>query len=79
MPRWIASAVHGHLDAAAGPRIGLDVAITHFSVETAGTFDLEAELKIWVSGTPAPIQKTFNRKVNVYDVYRVLTHYVTHA
>jgi hypothetical protein len=26
--------------------------ITHFSVETAGTFDLDAELKIWISGTP---------------------------
>ena len=25
--------------------------ITHFSIETAGTFDLDAELKIWISGT----------------------------
>ena len=33
--------------------------ITHFSVETAGHFDLESELKIWISGTPEPIQKTF--------------------
>ncbi len=32
--------------------------ITHFSVETAGTFDLEAELKIWISGSNQPIQKT---------------------
>ena len=24
--------------------------ITHFSVETAGTFDLDAELTIWISG-----------------------------
>ena len=31
--------------------------ITHFSVETGGTFDLDAELKIWISGTAAPIQK----------------------
>ena len=50
--------------------------ITHFAVETAGTFDLDAELKIWISGTPAPLQKTFNKKVNVYDVQRVLAHYV---
>ena len=28
--------------------------ITHFSIETAGTFDLDAELKIWISGTAAP-------------------------
>jgi hypothetical protein len=50
--------------------------ITHFSVETAGTFDLDAELKIWISGNPTPIQKQFTKKVNVYDVQRVLAHYV---
>ncbi len=50
--------------------------ITRFSVETAGTFDLDAELKIWVSGSPAPIQKQFTKKVNVYDVQRMLAHYV---
>jgi hypothetical protein len=53
--------------------------ITHFAVETAGTFDLDAELKIWISGSPAPIQKSFNRKVNVYDVNRLLAHFVLHA
>lgn len=26
-------------------------AVTRFAVETAGTFDLDSELKIWVSGT----------------------------
>jgi hypothetical protein len=36
--------------------------ITHFSIETAGTFDLDAELKIWISSTAAPIQKQFNKK-----------------
>src|SRR4051812_9021289 len=33
--------------------------ITHFSTETAGTFDLDAELKIWLSGADLPIEKTF--------------------
>jgi hypothetical protein len=33
--------------------------ITHFSIETGGTFDLDAELKIWISGTAAPVQKQF--------------------
>ncbi|MGX1119275.1 hypothetical protein RKD37_004638 [Streptomyces ambofaciens] len=28
--------------------------ITHFAVETAGHFDLDAELKIWLSGSQAP-------------------------
>ena len=50
--------------------------ITHFSVETAGTFDLDAELKIWISGTKDPIQKTFNKKLSIYEVQSVLASYV---
>ena len=50
--------------------------ITHFSIETAGTFDLDAELKIWITGTPAPIQKLFNKKLSVYEVQAVLASYV---
>lgn len=50
--------------------------ITHFSVETAGHFDLDAELKIWISGAPAPIQKQFNNKLNIYEVQSVLATYV---
>lgn len=50
--------------------------IAGFAVESAGTFDLDAELKIWVRGQPAPILKKFNKKVNIYDVQRVLAHYV---
>ncbi len=50
--------------------------ITHFSVETAGTFDLDAELKIWISGTPMPIQKQFNKKLSIYEVQAVLASYV---
>lgn len=51
-------------------------AVTHFSVESAGTFDLEAELKIWLSGTPAPIQKTFSRGKTIFEVQRALATYV---
>ncbi|WP_343695500.1 PH domain-containing protein [Flavobacterium sp.] len=51
--------------------------ITRFSVETAGTFDLDAELKIWVSSEINPsIVKQFNKSVNVYDVQKVLAHHV---
>ncbi|MFJ1704636.1 PH domain-containing protein [Kitasatospora sp. NPDC088346] len=50
--------------------------ITHFAVETAGNFDLDAELKIWVSGNPLPIQKTFTKGVDIYEVQAVLTQYV---
>ena len=51
--------------------------ISRFSVETAGTFDLEAELKIWVlSETHQSIVKQFNKSVNVYDVHMVLASHV---
>ncbi|WP_332694932.1 PH domain-containing protein [Halalkalibacter lacteus] len=50
--------------------------ITHFSVETAGNFDLDAELKIWVSGSSTPIQKQFNKSLNIYEVQTVLADYV---
>lgn len=36
--------------------------ITHFSIETAGSFELDAELKIWISGTATPVQKKFNQE-----------------
>ena len=51
--------------------------ITHFSVETAGTFDLDAELKIYLSGSPMPIQKQFGKGVDVYEVQALLSAYVT--
>lgn len=50
--------------------------ITHFSVETGGNFDLDAELKIWISGTAAPVQKQFNKKLSIYEVQSVLASYV---
>jgi len=50
--------------------------ITHFSIETGGTFDLDAELKIWISGTASPIQKRFNKKLSIYEVQSVLASYV---
>jgi hypothetical protein len=51
--------------------------VSRFSVETAGTFDLDAELKIWISGEAQPsIKKQFNKSVNVYDVQKVLAYHV---
>jgi len=51
--------------------------ISRFSIETAGTFDLDAELKIWISSEAAPsIIKKFNKSVDVYDVQKVLAHHV---
>ena len=50
--------------------------ITHFAVETAGTFDLDAELKIWLSGTSVPIVKQFGKGVDVYEVQALLSTYL---
>lgn len=50
-------------------------AITNFSVETAGYFDLDAELKIYISGMSMPIEKTFSSGCNVYEVQAILAEY----
>ena len=51
--------------------------ISRFSIDTAGSFDLDAELKIWISGEQQPsVQKQFNKSVNVYEVQRILASYV---
>ena len=50
--------------------------ITHFSIETAGHFDLDAELNIWICGSSMPIQKRFNKQLNIYHVQSILAGYV---
>jgi hypothetical protein len=49
--------------------------IIHFSVETSGHFDLDAELKIYLSGGTL-IGKRFSKKLNIYEVQSVLANYV---
>jgi len=46
--------------------------ITMYTVETSGHFDLDAELKIWVSGQSAPIALEFNSKTNIYAMQGLL-------
>ena len=51
--------------------------ITRFSVETSGTFDLDAELKIWISSESKPsVEKKFNKSVNIYDLQKVLASHI---
>ena len=51
--------------------------ISRYSIETAGSFDLDAELKIWISSENIPsVSKSFNRSVNVYDVQKVLSEHI---
>jgi hypothetical protein len=51
--------------------------VQFFSVENAGSFDLDAELRIQVAGQAMPISKNFNKKVNVFEVQQVLAWYTT--
>jgi hypothetical protein len=46
-------------------------AITQFKVETAGHFDLDAELKIWVSGQAEPVEKEL-KKDTVVGIQKML-------
>lgn len=47
--------------------------ISRFSLETAGTFDLDAELKIWISSETTPsVSKKFNKSIDVYEVQKYL-------
>jgi hypothetical protein len=48
-----------------------------FSVETAGTFEMDADLKIWVAGMNVPLEKKFPRGETIYEVQMALAHYVT--
>ena len=51
--------------------------ISRFSLETAGTFDLDAELKIWISSEDLPsVSKKFNKSINVYEVQKYLAQKV---
>lgn len=50
--------------------------ISHFSIETAGHFDLDAELKFWISGNTTPVEKKFNKSLNIYELQRVLSEYI---
>ena len=42
--------------------------ITMYTIETTGHFDLDAELKLWISGQHDPISLEFNSKTNVYTM-----------
>lgn len=50
--------------------------ISHFSVETAGHFDLDAELLIWISHAQEPIVREFRKDKNIYEVQRTLASHV---
>ncbi|EMR00815.1 PH domain-containing protein [Cesiribacter andamanensis] len=50
--------------------------ISFYSIETAGTFELDSELKIWVRGMAQPICKEFRKNDDLQAVYKVLSQQV---
>lgn len=49
--------------------------IVHFSVETAGTFDMDSELTIWLNGNQEPIRKQFKKGNSITGVHQALATY----
>jgi hypothetical protein len=50
--------------------------ISHFSVETAGTFDMDAEMKIFISGNMTPFEREFKRGTDIKGVQRTLAEFI---
>ena len=52
--------------------------IKAFAKENPGTFDLDAELKIWLQGSEIPITKTFKKDIDLNSIYKTLSGYILH-
>lgn len=50
--------------------------VERFSIETAGTFDDDAEMKIWVRGMAGPIERSFTRRTDVRAIQRAFAEHV---
>lgn len=50
--------------------------IVRFSLETAGTFDLDADLKIWVSSAAMPIEVKIGPKSDMVCIQQILAQHV---
>lgn len=51
-------------------------AVECFSIETAGTFDEDAELKIWVKGLDGPLEVNFGKGNNILEIERLFAGHV---
>lgn len=50
--------------------------IAYFSVESAGHFDLDSELKIFIRGIDQPIIKQFKKGSDIWGVQRALVNHL---
>ncbi|MFP4394210.1 MAG: PH domain-containing protein [Anaerolineales bacterium] len=50
--------------------------IRHFAVETAGRFDMDAEMRIWIADIPMPFEYEFKKGTDIIGVQKSLAQYV---
>ncbi|WP_341503406.1 PH domain-containing protein [Gallaecimonas sp. GXIMD4217] len=50
--------------------------ITKYSFETAGHFDMDAEIRLWVGSEPEPIKKEIARGTDIRELYQVLSSHL---
>ena len=51
--------------------------IRHFSIESAGTFDRDSELKLWIAGIANPIEKQFGKmSSNIFEMQQALANHI---
>jgi len=47
--------------------------ITRFSIETAYSFDSDAELKVWITGDKQPsVYRKITNTINIYELQKIL-------
>ena len=49
--------------------------IVRYSVETAGTFDLDSELKLWLSSHSEPLCFDFRKTGHITDIVKIITQH----
>ena len=50
--------------------------VTRFSFETAGTFDLDAGMKVWVSGAATPLEVKISRKSDPQKIQQLMAQLI---
>lgn len=48
--------------------------ISMFTIETVGSMDMEAELKIWIS-TSLALDASFSKSVDIFEIGRIISKY----
>ena len=51
-------------------------AITHVEVETAGRFDMDSELKLWISGQDKPLVKELKKGTDVIGIQKTIANFM---